>query len=195
MANKYLGSAPGTGLWPDPLRGPWRVVVHFGEVDGQVIPIGMDVRAFKGEPGDPDNPPHARTAWTPLTASTVRQLPVGAVVDEARRNLQELTEWVGSLPTYDQERAKKRAQRRRAGPPVQHGDEHLVHVADLYRRASAANHRSPAKDVWQSLVAEGFQFQSSAEKGQRERVRKWIQEARRRGFIQPTTTETKGKKK
>ena len=189
MSNRYIGSATAGSRWPDPLRGPWSVTVHWGEQDGKAIPIGFDVRAFRGTPGSEDDPPRPlapRSApWTPLTAEMVRSLQVGALVDDSRANLAAMTEWFEQQPAPARRAATARSKvgAKRLGRPRDRDDAHYALVADLYRHAVATGDRAPAKAVTERLVEQGVRFSSVNDDAKRAQTRKWIAEARRRGLI------------
>lgn len=181
---RYIGSASGGALWPDPLRGPWSVTVHWGEVDGKAIPIGMDIRCFKGVPGSSDDPPRPRfpraapwSASIPLSAEMVRALRVGELISESHAHVEEFEEWLATRTPAQRRRETKRSQRPKPhrGRPLDRDMDHYQRVADLYLEAVTTGSRTPAKSVYEALKADGVTFTSQDERGQ---VRKWIATAK-----------------
>lgn len=184
MVQRFVGSASASGRFPHPLKGPWTITAHYGEQDGEVVCIGLDIRCFKGTPGDPNNPPRPLmrgSRWEPITSGLVRGLRVQSLVQEGRRNLAELGAWLERQPSAVRKAARKAATRSTAGRPPAYDDDHYRKVADLYR---ANQGYGAAKAVHQAFQAEGYQFSSPIDTdAQRAQVRKWISEARRRGLI------------
>lgn len=184
MTQTYLGSASASGRFPDPLKGPWTVTAHYGEQDGEVVCIGLDIRAFKGTPGDTQRPPRplARGArWEPITSGLVRGLRVADLVRDGRAHLGQLSDWLARQPSTTQKAARRAANPSKPGRPSQYNDAHYRKVADLYR---ANQGHAPAKAVHAALAAQGQEFSSPHDtEAQRAQVRKWIAEARRRGLI------------
>lgn len=179
MVQRYFGSASAKGRFPDPMRGPWTVTAHYGEQDGEVVCIGLDIRAFRGTPGDADNPPRPLTRgsrWEPITANMVRGLRVPELVQEGRRNLAELGAWLERQPGPARRAAKKAATKRTAGRPTTWDEAHYRKVADLYR---ANQGHGVAKAVYEALALEGyFPGGEATEQADRAKVRKWIATAR-----------------
>ena len=170
-------------------RGPWWVYLRFGEVAGRIECIGVEVM------GNPDGKDQA-----PLTALAVRRLPVGRLVDRARREYRERLQAASGLdpspgdwnpdtpqeerqPILDQLRAGIRARlplverefaSERKGRPSLYGPEHFARVVEVYLKTLSAGGNPTAE------VARRFGVTRSA-------AAKWVARAREMGLLPPTT--------
>ena len=151
-------------------------------MDGNLVCIGLDIRCFRGEPGNSENPVRTRgPRWEPITSGLVRGLRVQELVRDGRKHLDEITGWLERQSAPTQKAARKVASRKTAGRPASYDDAHYRRVADLYR---ANQGYGVAKAVHAALQAEGYPFSSPDDtNAQRAQVRKWIAEARTRRFI------------
>jgi hypothetical protein len=174
----YLGAH--TSPWPDPRRGPWWIRYHFAEVDGRAECVGLDLQSFRERRGRQE----ATTAAgpQPVTATLLRQLPVATLISEARRDQADLVEWASRAKEVGA-RARRAAgkqvppfeqARRRGGRPRERGPEHFEAVAAVYSDALRLGDR-PTKAVEQR-----WQVAAST-------AAKWVRQARRLGFLGPTT--------
>lgn len=139
--------------WPHPGNGPWLVNVHFAIVDGVAECVGLDVRLFR------DDGSTLTDEVVPLTATVIRSLPVGEIIDQARRtqevihgDAEFLTEALeGHEEAVAAARKDARAYRRRGGRRIEWTPERLNRVAAVYLTAIDAG-RPPTRAVADAFV-------------------------------------------
>ena len=146
-------------LWPDERLGPWCVLLLWQMRAGRAECVGMNLRSA-------DHPDDAskflrRKRGQPLTASMIRELPVGRFIAEDREALYEVT----GDALYDAS----------AGRASDAGSERLIRVAQTYRQAQAEG-KPTAKAV------------SVVEDVSESYARKLIWDARRRSLLMPASS-------
>lgn len=196
--------------WPDEVRGPWRVVVHWAKVEGRVLPIGITVASFEDDghqqstrPGQP----------VEVTRDLFKRLPIAGLLERSRLQAQgwaDLVNEPGSFwPTDYQDQSSKYARalasttKLRAGRPRDHDPDFYAEVARLYLIALQGGgepSRKPARYVHDALVSAGrlrayTEAEEALQRAQRDQVRKYIQTARRDGLIPPAGRRQKEAKK
>jgi hypothetical protein len=165
--------------WFDPTtNSSWAVSVHWADINGVATPVGVDVRSF-----GPDGP--VRTGLAEVTRGVLHRLPVATIIEGSLDRAIWLHLAKGGTTETDAASSRAllaaddRVDRRR-GRPHEHSDAHYQEVARLYREALAlgpAGRRKPAKYVETQLLADRKRVDSP------DQVRKWIAEARRRGYL------------
>ena len=166
-------------LWPDPERGPLRLRVWFGRVDGRRAIVGLELWGV--------DPPRPLPQWfgteklpdAAIRAEDVR-LPLGRLLDS--RVAHELSAvrmsralW-GDVPGHEEtvRRFEERLGTYRVGRP-RLSDEFLEQVTAIYNAAVADGERKPAMRVLEELgPLTGTTVPETA--------RGWIRQARKRGF-------------
>jgi len=176
----------------------WRVTFHWHRVQGRMVPVGIDVRSFSTvDPfgpvyalgDDPDQP-------TEVLRDTLRRLPFGRLLRESRARVavrfelqaatlsafgaevtaNELAGWDTDAATED------------ATSPA---DENYRLTASIFRRYDGTDPRAAASRTWEELERLGV----TDRRGQpvkRALVRRWIAEARRRGYLPPADSSPVG---
>jgi hypothetical protein len=153
--------------WPDE-RGPWWVTLYWQVIGGRSECTGMSIRssAPRGTQGFPPN--YLPKPGTPLTASVLRKLPVGGLIEHNRAAVAEML-----LPA-DREGRAQRVYAPRGRGLTRVTPERLGRVADIYSRAWRANSMTPTKAV---AEAEGVSPSTAA---------KLVARARAEGLLPPT---------
>jgi hypothetical protein len=186
----------------------WCIAVHWISDDGKAVPVRLELDSSWGDWDVGDFGSHE---LQPLSRAFVKALPVRRLVESSRLAAQRVldgTSWrdIGGVidvqfPGPD-------------GRPVSAGDDYEPHepdctdrtaltasqprtldgkvrlVAQVYADEVANGNRSPARGTWERLSDAGM----SARPGMpltRERVRTWVREARRRGYLPPAPDERK----
>lgn len=185
-------------LLPDPARGPWAVTPTLARFDdGRIECVGLTIEWMPMAPSretghwadDPDTP----TPWPPgegpepepLTAVMLRQIPLGRIVNQARKELPAMIAITDSMNRVVAEDLGEPPQRVRVGTVDivnrrrrRRDDEHFRLVAEIYRRARASGVKEERKAPTRA-VADEFVVAKSTAAG-------WVHEARKRGFLPPT---------
>ena len=149
-----------TRRWPDHVDGPWLVTVHFAPVHGVAQCVGIDVRAFR------DDGSAVAEDLGPLTASVIRSLPVGQIIERGLRDaevihgdeafLREALE--GREETIKAVRRDAKAYRRRTGRQRYEWDrQRLEEAAAVYANEAAMPGRSAPTEA----VAKAFTISHS----------------------------------
>jgi len=169
MEYRTTSSDASVFLWPDEAAGPWQVRLSWREVAGRPECVGFAVEEW--ELADPAEP-HI------VTRQMVRAVPVGTLIEEARRREAGAAEIVAGLyieegehgEAFDQlayaERLRPRAQES-GGRPRMYGREHYREVANVYFQAWR-NGEPPTKAVQEFF---GVSYSTAA---------RWVREARKR---------------
>jgi hypothetical protein len=167
-------------MWPDRRRGPWLLRIIWTRIAGRLECCGLEIRSCRdGHESWPPELPRWDEDPQILTASTLRQLALGAILSDLREEGWQRTEqWAAEIetePASDAERElaavfRRRARldrgvRRRGIPP-------LPEVARVYR--AAAKRREPPTQT----VADHWNAAHST-------AAKWIMRARREGYLDP----------
>jgi hypothetical protein len=167
----------------------WHVTTHWFAVDGQVIPAGIDIRAFSSEDGSENAPAmfgQFTTADTPqaVTRVGINDLGIGRIVEEHRgaawRRLREraeqLRDWPDVAPTLrelldgmEQPPTKPTAQENRR------------------RAATLMLQLGKPGEVARRMQADGVLVRG--EPVSTERVRRWIREAQASGLMEEIEKE------
>lgn len=146
--------------WPDAKRGPWIVTPWFDVTEGVVRCVGVDVRSFDGEPGNPDDPPRVPRGGqvSDLTATELRSLPLAKLAAAAAAKMPDLYRQAlaGEIPDgeYDAARLKENLAAYEQSSR-RYGAKHLGEVAKVYRAALPSGRPT-------SAVAEHFNISRSA---------------------------------
>lgn len=183
-------------LWPDEHEGPWLLHLRFKVIDGRAECVGLELRSFR-EPDEPAScTPGTVFLWGSsgierlveidaaterISASLVRGLPIGRLLDEARRGGASLRH----PRAFDQEpgwspdpaaridAGQKFEAAKRRGRPTQWTSERLAEVADVYLEAWIAG------DPPRKAVAERFHVSMAA-------AAKLVGRARKTGLLGST---------
>lgn len=160
-------------LWPDPDDGPWRIFLTLQLVDGRMQCVGLKIAQRRDH------------AAVPLTSVALR-LPLATLVTDAvrirRQGLETLAYVRSRDPRPDEELLSEAAvlaetaSGRPRGRRAHRDDRHYERVAEVYRKGLES--RSAIKYVMQH--ADEYPVSIDLAK-------KWIQEARRRGYLPATT--------
>jgi hypothetical protein len=150
-------------LWPDERRGPWRIELHWQILGGRAECIGIDLRSAVPTPERPEDRislPPPRKLGEPVTATLLRQLRIGQLVESYRADMYEITRGDQLYRSRGTRRPRTDLSR-------------LAEVAEVYREA----HRQGRPTG--RAVADRFTVSVS-------NARKMIYEARREGELPPT---------
>lgn len=72
-------------LWPDAQKGPWLLRVAWANVRGRYECVGLEIRGYReSDETWPPQLPHWSESPEVLTASVLRQVPMGRIVDDLR---------------------------------------------------------------------------------------------------------------
>jgi hypothetical protein len=183
VPDELLDAHPGADWlsWPHPRRGPWLVRLQWTRVQERLECCGLEIRSFR----------ETREAWPPelptwdqdpevLTASTLRKLPLGGMLQDLRedgwRRTEEFARSIESDPaasTDEREIAadfrrmgrRDRGARRRGVPPL--AEVAAVYTAALKRRS---NPTEAVADRWAAAHSTAA---------------KWVMKARAGGHLPP----------
>ncbi len=180
-------------LWPDERSGPWYVRAWWADV-GAFQPEPVGVWLWNAALPDLEDPTgHAFTPLGdgphPVTTTGVRDLNIAGVLAALRvKALEHQAQYRGYIETVPMspEMEPHRAdllgtpaftdERPARGRPVEHGPDHYVRVAEVYRAAELAG-RPPTKAVADELH------------GSRSAAAKWVRKARDLGLLGPPPTK------
>lgn len=134
-----------TTWWSDPDGESWEATFYWADVDGTAQVVGFDLHGFTGEWGDELEPVDEGESIPTLSASLLRQVPFGRLVDQSWRESRAFDEVlagvtddpVGALLSIQADLPPKGANEPQ-GRPTRVGLSHLGLVADIYKRARAA---------------------------------------------------------
>ena len=151
----------------------WAVIVDWAErPDETRVPASVTLTSLGGTLTDDPAPGAEPRA---VTATLLRQVNWAEVFKRSR------TEVTESIP------ASWRSQQYAAPSPKSSHDDLLRSVADLYREVTLHKNPSPAKDVHARLELDGVKPRGGGPLSE-ETVRRWIKEARQRGYLPPHKT-------
>ena len=177
MKNDYIGMH-GTP-WPDPIKGPWMIRFHWGEVDGRAECVGIDVRSFRSKESAPVQPRPVDPSgnFGAVTHTLLRTLRADGLIQSNCEAFADVTEWASKQASTGA-KARRQAMRaletfgepRRRGRPPKYPPEHYARVAEVYDEAYARN-RTPRR-----AVAHAFDVPETT-------AGHWIANARRLGFL------------
>ncbi len=133
---------------------------------------------------------------TQVTARTLRRLPfdriaaaLAPVVEDVQRYRGSDEAQRGEPLAFFTERSDEPAQPPSRGRPPLYGPEHWQRVADLYREATAvtgsAYSRRPAAFIVERWPDAPWQAAASDPERRMTQARRWVHEARKRGYLQP----------
>lgn len=178
-------------LWPDGRRGPWLVRVEWIVVDGRLECGGLEIRSYRNSRTDsttrkvvdeewPSELPLANESPEVLTATTLRKLPLGAILYDLRElGWKRTQKWASEMAAEGFEEfaadARRKADidrgtRRRGVPP-------LSEVAAVY--SQAVRQRDNPTDA---VRAHWTVAHSTAAK--------WVMRARREKYLPPAKRRT-----
>jgi len=172
----YIGSH--STPWPDPLRGPWLIRFHWGEVNGRAECIGLDVRSFRAKEGDLESPRPLRRggSFEVVTTTLLRSLRADGLISDNRNDFKDLAAWARGRQESQAKVRRVAAQAlqsleqpRRRGRPPKYTAEHYAEVANVY--ANAAENRTPRR-----AVARHFDVTEAT-------AAHWVRKARELGFL------------
>lgn len=165
------------------MDGPWLVTVHFSPVEGVARCVGIDVRAFRERD---DGPATTLDDDVPaLTASVMRSLPVGQVIERALATLETIhgdenflrDALAGREAAFKAARKDAKAYRRRSGRQRYEWDrERLGEAAAVYTHEAAV----PGRSAPTAAVAKAFTISHSM-------AAKVVAMCRDEGLLPPTT--------
>jgi len=173
----------------------WHIRVHWRLVNGRAMPVGIDVRSFHAADGEARHDNAGRRVFRtgerkgvwpdgdvprPVTRELFKRLPVGEVIEQGREQV--ATVWETLLPhgrTSSPDPVRVAEALAATPERVSRSDWKHRRAAELYAEASRTRHRKPSLSTWRRLNDEGVSCTP-------ERVRKWIQEARRKGYLPPS---------
>lgn len=173
----------------------FNVRVHWAQLDGRMVVVGLDVRAFFSSPEDPamqailqgDSGLHFLGGE--VTTSAFRAVRFAEVAEQSRR---ELVRSLGAAPVAPGEEAERAAltetvagNRRRPGPKPVVSEDALAHVV---APAYASGGRRPVEAVREALAAANLP--GLGRHVTREQASKAVERARRQGLI-PAATRRK----
>ena len=200
-------------LWPDDHDGPWIIELHYSPVGGRIECVGFEIRAYRKDRddtrvlnwqyplplasddgvddlvywGSDDDIPGVgieRKGVKPLTASWLREVPLGSLITDKRAGLTEAIQRVlkdAELSNRDRQRLSQRAEEYRAsrrgnrrGGRKGYPTEHFAAVAEVYREAYVAGSNPTL------AVAERFDISKST-------AGKWVHRARQLSLLGKTT--------
>jgi hypothetical protein len=193
-------------LWPDPEHGPYLIRLEVTELNGRLECTAVEMQTLFHRPttakqwkamqtGEPvERSAQAMRQPTPVTASALRSVPLGKLVNEFLERLRkdprsashrlvsgtaddfrEAADKLGSRHTESEAEAiQQLASEPRRGGRKGHGDRHYAAVAEVYAIAWAGGGH-PTK-----AVAEHWSVAKTT-------AAKWVLRARELGFLQPTT--------
>lgn len=138
--------------WPDPVNGPWTMLLHFQRLGGREECVGFEI--WGGTPPARHTSGRDPLPFRPIRAVDVRRPPFAELVDGARRMAvgsarrllaeEEASEdrpgdgpLEPAVRAFLQERAAAFGGRKAAGRPPTYGPDHFAEVADVYRAAWA----------------------------------------------------------
>jgi hypothetical protein len=167
-------------MWPDAERGPWLLRVIWTRIAGRLECAGVEIRSCRD----------GRETWPPelprwdedpeiLTATTLRQLALGAILSDLREDGWERTDqFAGEIeaePADDELREIAAAMRRQASldrrPRRPRGIPPLTEVAQVYRDA-----RDRRENPTQAVANRWDAAHSTAAK--------WVMRARADGYLE-----------
>lgn len=175
-----------TTWWSDPDGESWEATFYWADVDGTAQVVGFDLHGFTGEWGDELEPVDEGESIPTLSASLLRQVPFGRLVDQSWRESRAFDEVlagvtddpVGALLSIQADLPPKGANEPQ-GRPTRVGLSHLGLVADIYKRARAQR-RPPTKAVQEALA---LSYSTAAKR---------VGAARRLGLLEPTRQGSTG---
>lgn len=190
---EWLTPAPdGTPVvlpWPDE-NGPFLLTCHLARVNGRTMLVGLDVRSFTTDDGDPAAGPRGLVE---VNHPALRSLRAGEIAEAARAKLAAMVAATAGSSSWDA--AVREAAARRFGvlttpnksrvAGVRPASEQLRRVAELYLRAIAAGGdaaRRPSIYVHHALSDDGMEVSLNTVRGQ-------IHRARVKGLIPPAAAK------
>ncbi len=187
-------------LWPDPKSGPYVVRLVVTELNGRLECTTVEMRtlflpSFFIEPPEPPAGYTKTTRSKPVTASALRSVPLGKLVNEYLKELraagpsvasrrvvsgtaddhrEAADDLAGRHTESEAEAIQQLASEPRRGGRKGHGDDHYAAVAEVYATAwTDGVHPTEA-------VAEHWTVAKTT-------AAKWVSRARELGFLEPTT--------
>lgn len=156
----------------------WAVIVDWAErPDGTRVPASVTLTSLGGTFTDDPAPGVEPVA---ITATLIRKI---VWRDVFKRSRTEVTEAL-PIPWRADQYATP------APTPDTSHDDLLRHVADLYREVTRHENPSPAKDVHARLQVSGVTPRGGRPLTETT-VRRWIKEARQRGYLEPVARTLK----
>lgn len=185
---------------------PWRIVVHWHTDGGQLVPAGVEIRCY-GVAGDDENefwggqerPNHEQPLLDDgqrsraVSSDLVKRLKLGPALGEHAAQLTRLLARSAdeTASMHQGSAAFMREVSALAGGLTRATDATYGLVAALYREALEGPSRSrPAVYVLDRLVDAHDYALDRDSTSDRVKVRQWIGEARKRGYLPKTTANT-----
>lgn len=158
-------------LHRDHAGGDWAVLVDWAaRGDGTRVPASVTVTSLGGSLGD-----HvAEVEPLAVTRQVIESIPWGTVLWGSRRGVERHAALTEQPPEVVKSYAVRNSSR----------EELLRHVAAVYRAVGGRENPQCAREVHARLQVEEVRPRGGGELS-RETVRRWIQEARRRGYLPP----------
>jgi hypothetical protein len=165
----------------DPDGHEWTLTVHWALVDGQAIPVGLDIHAFT-----PAGRRQATLTGGTLNAAVLRSIRVGELIETTRQR----GNWQDRLRATGRQTDPVPVEPRKRGPgrPVDLGDDFIAQVAALYHQAKAQG-GEPARKPWR-YVADQLNTDGARNvtDGQ---LRNWSRRAKKLGLLPTRPTKEK----
>ena len=152
--------------WPD---APFPILMRLGRsAEGRLVCSGLVLGG--GQPGEPRVGIQRGRAGVEVSATKLRQIPLGQLLDEASRR--QTTEWwLAQLPEFQRPT--------RMGPRGTSGEK-LANVATLYRRALEERPSAPVEWMRRQILGPTGKATPAVT------IRRWLQRCRDLGLLGPS---------
>jgi hypothetical protein len=161
----------------------WYITVNWRLVDGRAMPVGIEVHSSRKSHREGDAWPE-RDRPKAVSRELFKRLPVGEVIEQGRSQVAAIWDAMTSRMPDEPEARRVRAGLANKSDPGSPADWKYRLTAQVYREVKADQERNlvgraTAQEVHLRLVRD---YKLTASPG---RVRKWIQEAGKRGYLHP----------
>ena len=190
------------GQLTPPSPDEWFIQVHWRLIEGRPMPVGIDVRSYR-EPVQRDR---EGTGWfdttdtrmhrgprpgdnpKPVTRELFKHLMIGELIEQGLDQIATVHDYLTDR-FADRFEAADTEERRQVSEALHRQPERRSPSDAKYRRtaetsAEERQHRNRSLRSWRRLVDEGVTTREG-DPPTAELVRKWIAEARRRGYLPP----------
>jgi hypothetical protein len=164
-----LGAIPETHT--DPNGHEWHLTVHWADINGRAIPIGLDLHAFTDTDGNQLHP-----TGGVLNASVLRSLRIGEVIEATRQH----GTWTTTKPAAHETTPPRTETPRGPGRRPERDDDFIAEVAALFNHARAQGGepaRKPWRYVTEQLTIRGVQHITEGQ------LKNWSRRAKNLGLI------------
>jgi len=163
----------------------WHIRVNWRLVDERAVPVGIEVHSSPTAQREADpwtDSDHAK----PVTRELFKRLPIGEVIEQGRAQVAAIWEAETSRTAEDPETLRVRAALKQAGDSDTRSDETYRLVAEYYARVKADQRKGLVGSAVAKATKARLELDGRIPEGTTDvRVRKWIAEARRRGYLPP----------